>query len=387
MTKTIIYLIAFILFSQSVMAQNNRLYNLPDVQSLPLQTYAAESRKIEKTFSDDPFVAFTMDLPTVFKEQNADSLKQYQEEERLYGELYRANGEIFEDVYPYFSLKAYPLSRYISAKNWFVAELLSKGHTLRAIETSKDQDQFEALYVRFDELGNTEIVRVKGYLKGRRILMAEYVVPTRLWSAQQDYQTYAIKSFAMKGRSDNQKPEELNTFKFLEMFSFKYPVSWRIVEEQKDLENRVDVSLLTADDLRVVFAHLDITLASDQSLRDSLDRSRYDMKLPQIIMDRKRAVLDKGYLIDDVMERRTYDVSVLHDLQLTEVYPLRRKISDYQTHRQAPVSHEFWVTAIKGTEETGKNYIVSMLIPSRQSNIYQWAYAVKVYELMLTSIR
>jgi hypothetical protein len=87
------------------------------------------------------------------------------------------------------------------------------------------------------------------------------------------------------------------------------------------------------------------------------------------------------------MERREYDVAVPYALQLTEVYPLRRKLSDYQTHRQAPISHEFWITVIKGSEETGKNYIISMLIPARKDNIDQWSYAVKAYELILESIR
>jgi hypothetical protein len=387
MTRLFVYILVLSVFFSPAMAQSNRLSSLPDVQSLNLQTYASQSTRVEKIYKDDDFITFTVDLPNSFKEQDMSTLKQYKDGERLYGEVYRANGIILQDVYPYFSLKTYPLKRVISAKNWFIGNILKQGHTLRAIKSDKKGDNFEALYVRFDELGNTEIVRTKGYLKGPRVIMAEYVLPTLLWNERRDYQTYAIKSFSLKGRSDNQRAEPVNTYKFLETFTFQYPISWRMVTEKKDLENRIDVSLLTADDLRVVFANLDITLTSDQSLKDDLDRSRYETELPQIVTNRKQAVLDQGYLIDDVMERREYDVAVPYALQLTEVYPLRRKLSDYQTHRQAPISHEFWITVIKGSEETGKNYIISMLIPARKDNIDQWSYAVKAYELILESIR
>jgi hypothetical protein len=74
-------------------------------------------------------------------------------------------------------------------------------------------------------------------------------------------------------------------------------------------------------------------------------------------------------------------------LQVTEVYPLRKKLTDYVTHREAPVSKEFWVTVVKGTDESGKSYILSMVLPSRDKDLDNWALGTKAYELMIESIR
>lgn len=387
-TRTVLFVIMALCVSQVALAQSSKLTALPPIQSLDLQKFAAQSQNISKQYGDrDPYLDFEVDLPKSFVEQDMNTIKQYDANNRMYGEVFRANGAIVKDVYPYFSVKTYPLRRSISAKNWFVSNILEQGQTLRAIESEGKGDEFEALSIRFDNQGNTEIVRTKGYLKGPRIILAEYVLPTLLWNERRDYQTYGLKSFKLLGRIDNQKPEPVVTYKYLDTFSFQYPSSWRVVAEEKDMQNRIDVSLLTADDLRVVFANLDITLVSDQSLKDQLDRSRYPTALPQIVENRRQKILDEGYLIDDVMERRTYDLAVKNSFQLTEIYPLRRKLSDYKTHRQAPVSKEFWITVVKGTEDNGKNYIVSMMVPSRTDNIDQWAIAAKAYEIILESMR
>ena len=366
---------------------SNKLQPLPDVQSLDIQTFVSQSAEINKTFDEDPYLNFKVQIPKAFTEQNESVLKNYMKDGRLYGEVYRANGPIVEDVYPYFSVKTYPLERAISAKNWLISNVLKSSQTLRSIESKDKGSEFEALIVRFDELGNTEVVRSKGYLKGARIIVAEYVVPVMLWNEQRDYQTYAIKSFELTGVADNQSVENMLSYIYMESFSMKYPETWRMTAENKNDENRLDVSFITADALKVPFATIDVTLVADQSIKDLVDRSRYVTNLPQIIEARKKAVLDTDMVIGDVMERRTYDLSFTPDLQITEIYPLRKKLTDYVTHKQAPVSREFWITVIKGSAESGKNYVVSMVAPARGESIDNWAIAAKSYEMMVESLQ
>lgn len=373
------------LFSAPVMAQG---LALPDIQSLPIETFVSQSDKIEKEIEDDPYIKFDVQLPKTFVERDYDVLKHYERNGRVYGEVYRKDGVVVQDVRPYFSVRTTEISRPISAKNWFVVNLLAKGHTLRGIQSDVKGDEFEALYVRFDELDNTEIVRVKGYLRGARIITAEYVLPTLLWNEQRDMQTYAIKSFELKGVFDNQQVEPLMSYTHLESFSMKYPQSWRLESDQKDLENQIDLFFRTADDLRVVFADIHLTLVADQSLKDPIDRSRYPTNLPQIIKARKDGVIESGFMIGDVMERRTYDLAFKPLMQVTEIYPLRKKLTDYVSHRQAPVSRELWITVIKGTKDDGKNYVLTMTAPSRTgASVQNWSLAAKAYEIMVESIR
>lgn len=383
------FLAGFVLvLSMSAVAQDTKLAALPDVQTMDIQTYAGQSDRVKKTFENDPFLVFEVQLPKDMVERNYDVLKHYDRGDRVYGEVYRKDGVVVQDVRPYFSVKTHELNRAISAKNWFITNLLNKGHTLRAIEASPKGDSYEALYVRIDDLENTEIVRTRGFLKGPRVIEAEYVIPVLLWGQEQDRQTYAIKSFELKGPSDNALPEPNMSYTHLETFSMLYPQSWRMVSEIKDLENRIDLAFRSADDLKTIFADIEVTLVSDQSLKDPVDRSRYPVDLPAVIQARKQAVIESSLLIGDMLERRNYDLAVDHDLQITEIYPLRKKETDYVTHRQATVTKEFWITAIKGTKASGKNYIVSMVAPSRSgSNMYNWALAAKAYEIMVESLR
>lgn len=370
-----------------LVAQAETLQDLPDVQNMDIQTFVANSNEIAKTYDEDKFLAFEVQLPKNFTERGADRLKTYVKQGRLYGEVYRADGETVQDVRPYFNVQIHELNRMISAKNWFVANILKFGHTLRALKSDKKGNNFEAMYIRFDSLGNTEIVRSKGYLKGPRIIVAEYVVPVLLWENQRDIQIFTVKSFELKGAADTEQVEKLLAYSYLESFSMQYPASWRMEKEVKELENQIDLSFLTADDLRTIFANIDVTIVSDQSLKDPIDRSRYPTNLPFLVQARKDAVQAKDFLVDDVMERRTYDLAVQNAFQITEIYPLRRKLTDYVTHRKAPVTQEFWITVIKGTKDVGKNYIISMLAPSRNEDAYNWALAAKAYEAIVESIR
>jgi hypothetical protein len=361
---------------------------LPEIGSMTLETYVSQSEKISKDFDNDIYLSFEVDLPKNLVERDFSVLKNREAGGRLYGEIYRKDSPALEDVRAYFSVRSFQLSRMISAKNWFVTWVMQNGYTLRGLESDKKGDNFEAFYVRLDDLGRTEIVRTKGFLRGPRIIMAEYVLPRLMWPDQKDVQIFAIKSFDLENINDNETAENLMSYVHMESFSMKYPQSWRLESDSTDLENQIDISFLTADDLRVVFATIDVTLTADQSLKDPIDRSRYPTNVTQIIKKRKDAVIAQEFLIGDVMERRQYDLSVDFVLQTTEIYPLRRKLTDYVTHRQAPVSREFWITVIKGTEETGKNYIVSMIAPSRVgASAKNWAIAAKAYEVMIESMR
>jgi hypothetical protein len=280
-------LLALVLITSPLMAQDNQLKPLPDVQSLDLQTFVSQSTEINKTFEDDRFINFSVQLPNSFEEKNPDLLKNEVRNDRLYGEIYRSNGLMVDDVYPYFSLKSFLLDRAISAKNWLVSTMLRDGNTLRSLESNDQDDTFEALYVRFGELDNTEVVRAKGYLRGPRMIVAEYVLPVSLWSEQADYQTYAIKSFELKDLNDDEPIEVMKSYSYLNSFSMLYPESWIMGKDVKTDENRIDLSLKSAGKLRVVFANIDISVVSTRSLQDAVDRSVYPTKIPDIINARK----------------------------------------------------------------------------------------------------
>lgn len=383
-----IFVFASLIGVFSTVHANEKLSDLPDIVALDINTFVSQSTVVEKIFADDTELNFKVQIPASFRERDASTLKTHIKDGTLYGDVYRADGAVVQDVYPYFQVQSIELQRAISAKNWLISNILQRGETLRAIESDDRGDWFEALYVRLDRLGNTEIIRSKGRLHGKRLVIAEYAIPILLWDTiERDVQTYVIKSFELLTKEARGTPEAMRSYSFLDSFSMMYPASWRITKENSDLENQIDLSFESAEETNVIFANINLSLISDQSLRDRLDRSRYPVDMPKLVQAQKDKVQRSGFLIDPVIERKEYKLAFNHELQITEVYPLHRKLSDYVTHRKAPITHEFWITAIKGSPDVGKNYVLSMVAPARNVSMHEWALAAKAYELIIESLR
>ena len=214
------------------------------------------------------------------------------------------------------------------------------------------------------------------------------MLPVALWEESRDVQFYTIKSFGFVNDYKITSPEKIINFGYLDNFYFEYPESWVFTNRELNNVNSINVSLKTSDTNNFIMAEVDITVVSSRSLKDRLDQIIYPFNLPEIIQERMTQLDKKGFVADPIMEQHTYELIFKETFQTTEVYPLRKKLSTvYVTEDKNPISKEFWLTVIKRPEEEGKNYVVSMIAPSRQINLSQWAISVKAYEEMIKSIR
>ena len=90
----------------------------------------------------------------------------------------------------------------------------------------------------------------------------------------------------------------------------------------------------------------------------------------------------------ELLETRQFNISSDAEYQVTEIYPLRRKQSSvFVNQGPKPVTHEFWLTLIKGADNGDKNYVVSMIAPSRSENFYNWALAERAYKIVVESLK
>jgi hypothetical protein len=360
---------------------------LPDIESLDVNTFVSQSQKIEKTFDEDSELNFTIDIPKDFIERR-ENLKNDIRDGQLYGEIYNAYGPAIEDVRAYVTVQSIELDRMISAKNWFISRVLQYGYTLRGIDSDDKGDNFEAFYIRLDDKGRTEIVRGRGFLHENRLVLVEYVIPTLLWNTQRDTQIFAIKSFTFQNEFDIAAPEKMVEYAFLDSFYTEFPSSWVFEVSNMDSVNQLDINLKTADRDRFIFAKADITLMSERSIKDRIDKKIYPIDLPSILNSRKNKISDEGFVFDLVMERKKFDLNFDTMMQVTEVYPLRKKTADdFVAFDKNPITREFWLTVIRTPKDVGKNYIISMTAPSRDTDMHKWALATKAYERMIESLR
>ena len=361
---------------------------LPDVEKMEITTFVEQSREIVQTYDEYPSLNFKVQLPKDFSVAGQETLISSQKNGATFGEVYKAVGPAAKETRTYFEIINHELSRAIAPGDWMRVQALKNNYTLRGLESDDEKGTFESFYVRLTPLGETEIVRARGFIFGQEMRVVEYVVPMPLWEENRDVQIFAIKSFEWVEKKETVIPEKLSEFSFLSSFAFSYPQSWTLTRNQAQSMARIDLSLKTANEHNQVFAAMDVALISTRSLSDRSNLTLYDVDLPTEIMARKQVILDRGYQVDPVLERHKFKPAFETDLAITEVYPLRRRQDEnYLTDRKDPVTHELWITVIKEAGRREKNYVVSMIAPSREQDLYHWAVAAKAYEIMIESIR
>ena len=366
----------------------NKLEQLPEVEKLDAKSFDAQSRMVEQKYPEYAHFSFQMQIPNELRVIPQNELINKYEEDKITGTIFHAVGPINNAVRPYVKIDIHNLIRLISVKNWFINEIMRLGYTLKAIDGDVDRNDLDAFYVRLDDNGNTEVVRGRAFLNGDQVVLMEYVIPISLWNTDRDKQIMSAKSFRFIHEYDVFPPEPVQPYSYLDSFHTEYPQSWILQSSGSNQVNQIGLNFKTTDDVGFLLAEIDVDVLSSQSLRDRLDKTVYPVDLVGTLKDRRQTIINRGYDLDEHMSQKPIQLNFETVLNVTEVYPLRRKQSDtYITDREIPISKEYWVTLIRRPDDVGKHYMITMIAPYRENDMMQWAIAVEAYRHMIKSIR
>jgi hypothetical protein len=244
----------------------------------------------------------------------------------------------------------------------------------------------DVLYVRLDENGYTEIVRAKIFRHQNRLIIAEYILPAKMFDQQKVVQAFSINSFNFTNEYEIDAQEKIVPLRLNGLY-LEYPRSWRLRILETDAINRHEFSLDGIDANQFVFAALNGALISNKSLRDRLDKTVYPVNLKEELEIIKQKTEEKGFVIEDPLEAHRFKNNFTTQFAAVEVYPLRRELNSvFVVEEQNPVSHELWLAVIRTPKIIGKNYVFSMITPSREQNYSQWAYAVDAFRFIVESV-
>lgn len=358
------------------------LYAPEDVAAL--ESYAKRSETVSQSFDEDEYLTFNVDLPQNWVSRQLASLKNFSRRGRLHGDLARFDGRSVGDLRSHFRVRSVELPREISAKNWLMTYLLSNGYTLYSLQVNEDGSGFDAMYVIFSGTqGQGFIIRTRGIISGPRIILGEYVMPTGLWQQERDQQAFVVGSFSVEAE-DQDWIEDKEFFTYLEALEFDYPNSWAITDRDDNAQNTLHVILDNNVFSRVSEGEIAISTSSTQSIKDFTSVESFDIDLPALVKRARDRIADKGYVIEGKSANRTLLLDHAFKLQRTEVYPLRPVVSEYDSGRQANVSHELWMTVLVND---GRVIVSTLLTPSRDQDLYSWAVNARAYERIVGSIR
>lgn len=364
--------------SGPVLAQDGGLRPLPQLtQEFDLTGYASQTDTISRTSDAIPYVSFKVSLPKNWTERTALG--------QSFGELYRFDGPAFGDVRPYFSLQREQMRRENTAKGELIAHMLKSGYVLRGLNEIDDRN-VDAFYVKYSPNGDSFAVRARARVMGDSLVVAEYALPVHAFGDAADTQTFAMQSFEFL--KDNDAPvERWIPRRYGPSVSFSYPASWRFVGEETDEVNQVRINLENQGSEGVVSGSIKLNVYSSRNLMLPESRERFEVDVPAILRGIKPRYEAERLVIGKHLETKVPKLDVPVKFSSLDVYPVRPRLTDYQTDRTPSANQELWVAMLQTDEAVPRTILVEMLTPAREHNVYVWGVNARAFEMILKSIK
>lgn len=329
--------------------------------------FEAQTKLYEDTPYGDKTMQYRIRLPKDWHrlEPEPTSGQSVDVSKKILGDLARFYGPPSMDARSYLQIQAAELDYQITAKNWFVNYVLSRGYTLQGLNVLSDR-RVEAQFVLVDK-DTTYIVRCIAEINGSRMVMVKYYVPENLWDKEKVLQANSVESFKFLN-PENVKVEATHTYAFLDLLRFDYPASWRL--------QAPNIHSVEAMDAKVVNTSADTM--NNGEIAVHVVSTEADTTLAQEIKSVEKLVTDKGLAIDKLIEAPTeYKTQ-------KQVYFSRIEIYRATDKNKQLMDYEYWMAVMM---ENRYFYIVTMLSPSRNTDFYTWARNSEAFKTIVESIR
>lgn len=379
---TQVFALVFVLFL-AFPAQSQQLKPMPKAQKLTLAQFAAASTQVRRNLTEDPSVDLSFSLPSNYIERPFDQLKNQRIGKYLYGELVRFDGAPVADIRPFFRVTGQMVPREISPRLWLMTRLLAQNNIIRSFNQI-DPTTIEAVYVSFEN-NISMAYRLKAWLQGQRMLVAEFAVPIEAYEKLIDAQFYTLNSVKLM-RPINEPIEDRTTENFWGMLTASFPKSWLVTRKDRPSPNQIEVEINNPDENSGIQGQIGINIISAKNIEDRNDTILYPLSLPEQLEKIKTTLQTKKMGMDKRISRSTPKLSFKTNLAVTEVYEVRARYSNYETARKEPVTHELWITVIRPTVKPERAIFITLLTPARGTELYKWAMNTKAYEIMLSSL-
>lgn len=358
---------AFCMFPSPVLAQ---FYEAGKIKLVPEYEISKEDLQAQTDeFADvpfgDKFLAYKVRLPKGWIKRQSDVTTNADISKKLLGEIARYYGPNAPDARSYFVIQAAELDYEITAKNWFMNYILSRGYTLQGMTTVSDK-RIEALYVMLDK-DQSYVVRTVGEVNGSRMILAMYYVPEARWQAEKVLQAQAMKTFQFDS-PEKVRVEQTRTYAFLDLLRFDYPASWRLLAPNIYSIEAMDAKIVNASDDSILNGEVDVHVVSTE----------LDTTLAEEVKNVQKSLETKGLVIGKLIEQpQDYKI---HD----HVYFSRIEVYMANDPNKELVDYEYWIGVLM---EDRYFYIITMLTPARNTEFYVWARNTEAFKMLVQSIR
>lgn len=385
MTRILFAVLIALVFASPAMAQSTTqksaqkptqqtaLKPFPKAEKLTKEHFEAQTvlKRIEFPEQDDFFKA-EIRLPRNWTPRTQEQVKSLQTTNRMYGNLvwYDAPGE--GTARPYFAIRSIALDHEITAKSWLVGYMFENAYNLRSLREYSFTD-VEATYVTYDKLV-TYVTWARATVLGPRVILAEYHVPSDIWMRDKDWQVRSMESYKLDGK-DETRIEQLRAFAFLDVATFQYPQSWVLFRNIIRSPDYFRVALFNTSD-------------TNPNTQITVQATRIGGGTDTVMMkDEEQKFLDKqGYYLRKSLPAPNFvppkpTIQNLRNL----VYTVSAKPRNYQSAEDERLrqSREYWITTF---DSGATSYVVSMVVPARDSIYQDWARGTRAYQMVVETL-
>lgn len=366
--------------AMNALAQPSYLTQISDLKSYLSEMSQADFEKatneVEEKPKGDRYLAFRVRLPKNWvrsgdkvESGNASTSETsgVKLSRRLLGKIVKYYGTKSFAAPSRFEIQALNLDHQITAKNWFLGNILSSGYTLQGMKVI-DKGKIEALYIVVED-ATSYVVRTIATINGPRMILASYYVPEAQWEKERAMQEYALKSFTFLDKEES-SIEVTRTFPFADLLRFDYPASWRLVAPNISNIEEMDARLIKAEDAQNLIGEISLRIISTEM----------ETSLPQEINYLKANIHSMGLEVGDLIEAPSnYKFKPQVNFARVEVYK-----AEANRNNASLREHEYWLGIMA---EDRYYYIVSMITPARSLDFYNWAQNTEAFQMVIESLR
>lgn len=348
------------------------------------QDFMAATQPISRTPDADPYLSYTIRIPTGWTEVG----KQISEEIQEGGLSNRLLTPISRYVSPPYGgekrselrVSAVQLDYFISAEHWFLAYILAQKWTLLGMKVV-NANRVEAAYQMVNGSDET-VVRAVMQVNGARLVLVEYMVPLSRSVAEKDIEIGTLQSFALT-LPDNSLPEPVSERAMFDIAKFLFPASWNIASPpiRTDEEMRTTLVLTAQDIDNPATDEIEVDYATLKGRIEVIGRRRVgeynEAGFTSWLSDLMKAKGNVSW-VDKLPEQpKAFKISDTLQFDGLAVYPM---VDAYGR----PRPQEIWLLL---AHTPRYDYAVVLATPGRTTDYGSWARNISAFELIGRSLK
>lgn len=299
------------------------------------------------------------------KSRADDTVEQTELSRRILGKITSYYGPPRLEPRSKLEVQALELSYDITAHNWFLYFIITNGYTLEGMEEVTGT-RVEAIYILVEK-DISYVVRTIAEINGPRIVLVSYYVPESKFHEEKAMQEKVLSSFRFVS-PEQMRIEQTKNYAFLDLLQFDYPSTWHLQAPNIYSIDQMEARLINAHDKETLNGDIMVHLISTDM----------DTTLAEEVSYLKEEMSGSGLSVGELIE--TVDRFKPHP----HVYFSRAEVYKASDKSGRIREHEYWLVVMA---EDRYYYIITLLTPGRNQDLYMWIRNTEALQTIVESIR